>query len=381
MKTNTIFIIIIIIIGILVTLYINRNDSGVTFESDEPIVIGFIGPLTGDAVSYGEPISNAVRLAVDEVNQNGGINGRVLEVIYEDGKCTGRDAVNAAQKLVNVDNVEIIIGGVCSGEALAILPITEQNNVLVLSPSASSPDLSSAGEYFFRNNPSDDSGGAFLANIIRGDNHKSVAVISENTDYAQALRRVFTEQFVEGGGEIVADESFVPGTSDFRSILTKIKATAPDAIFINPQLEDAGGNIAKQITELAIDAQLYGSNILSGFKAIEVGGESVDGIKLFDNPGLNPSNQKANSFLTNYQEQYGDLSIEFYLGAGYDAVYLLAQAIREVGTDTDALQSYLDDLRSFDGVIGMYSFNEYHDLAGINHVLKRVENGEVITVE
>ena len=383
MKGKILLVVIaLIIIALGVSYYVGHGNSDFVFDTDKPIVIGFIGPFTGDAASYGEPVSNAVRLAVDEINERGGVSGRPLEVIYEDGGCDDFDAVNAAEKLVGFDDVEIIIGGVCSGETLAILPITEENNVLVLSPSSSSPDLSGAGEYFFRNNPSDARGGAFLADIVyRDDKHGRVAVISEDTNYAQALRGVFSTRFVDLGGEVVADESFESGTSDFRSILTTIKAANPDAIFINPQLEDAGGTIARQIAELGIDAQLYGSNILSGSEAIEVGGASVDGITFFDNPELDPSNTKAENFLANYQEQYGDLSIEFYLGAAYDAVYLLDQSIRAVGTDTDALREYFTNLRAFKGVIGTYSFDEYHDLSGVEPVLKRIENGEVVTIK
>ena len=87
-------------------------------DSDDVVSIGFIGPLTGDAVSYGEPISNAVRMAVDDINQSGGVGGMLLEVIYEDGRCANEDALNATQKLVNIDRVKMIIGGVCSGKPL-----------------------------------------------------------------------------------------------------------------------------------------------------------------------------------------------------------------------------------------------------------------------
>ena len=222
-----------------------------TTDSDDPLKIGFIGPLTGDAVSYGEPISNAIRLAADEINASGGVNGREVEVVYTDGKCTSKDAVNAVQKLVNVDGVQFIIGGVCSGETLPILPITEPANVLVISPSASSPDLTGAGELFVRNNPSDESGGAFMANLMFNDyGIRRVAVISEETDYAQGLGRVFVNHFSVLGGEVVIEENFIPETSDFRSMLTKIKASGAEALFINPQTEIAGGTIGRQAQEL-----------------------------------------------------------------------------------------------------------------------------------
>ena len=372
------------IIGILLVIAIAwfGYSSMNTVGNDGPIKIGFIGPLTGDAVSYGEPISNAVRLAADEINASGGVNGRMIEVIYTDGKCTSRDAVNSVQKLVNIDKVQFIIGGVCSGETLPILPITEPAGVLVLSPSASSPDLTGAGEMFFRNNPSDESGGTFMADLLFNEyGVKKVAVISEETDYAQALGRVFMRRFKELGGEVSVEENFVPETNDFRSILTKVKASDAEALFINPQTEIAGGTIGRQANELGIEIQLFGSNILGGSKAIEIAGETIEGLVLFDSPGLNRGNAKASHFITEYERRYGDLSIEFYIGAGYDTMYILAQAIAETGEDSRMVREYLHAMPNYSGVIGTYGFDGNGDLTGINHVVKKVESGEVVTVE
>ena len=109
-----------------------------------PIMIGFIGPLTGDAAAYGEPERDVVALAVEEINAAGGINGRQISVIYEDGKCDGTASASAAQKLVNVDKVKVIIGGFCSGETLGAAPIAEQNKVILISPSSTSGSSSFA---------------------------------------------------------------------------------------------------------------------------------------------------------------------------------------------------------------------------------------------
>ena len=98
----------------------------------ETIRIGIIAPFTGDAAVYGQSEKNAIDLAVEEINLNGGIDGRLIEVIYEDGKCNGMDATTAAQKLINVDNVDIILGGTCSGETLAIAPLAEAPDTSVI---------------------------------------------------------------------------------------------------------------------------------------------------------------------------------------------------------------------------------------------------------
>ncbi len=348
-------------------------------EETGPIQIGFIGPLTGDAVTYGEPVSNAIKLAVDEVNKSGGVNGRMIEVIYEDGKCSGKDAVNAAQKLVNVDKVKIIIS-LCSGETLSILPITEPADVLVLSPLASSPDLTGAGDFFFRNNPSDADGGKVLAELI-SKKYKRVAIISEQTDYAQALSRVFVKSFESLGGEVVANENFAPETSDFRSMLTKIKEENPEIILINPQTEIAGGTIVKQIKELGITVPLYGTIAMAGSKALEIAGTNAEGMLLVDAPGLSPNNPKAVKFLENYKAKYGEPTLEFYLGAAYDDIFILAQSISKVGTDTEKLRDYLNEMINYNGVIGTYEFDKNGDLAGIEYVVKKIQDGKAVEVK
>ena len=120
-----------------------------------PIKIGFIGPLTGEASPYGVDTLNGAKLAVDEINEAGGVNGRMIEIIAEDGRCTGTDAASAAQKLVNVDKVVAIVGGQCSGETLAAAPIAESAKVVMISPVSSSPDVTAAGDFIFRDYPSD----------------------------------------------------------------------------------------------------------------------------------------------------------------------------------------------------------------------------------
>ena len=117
------------------------NDTAKEEASNEPIKIGFIGPLTGDAAVYGEPVENVTKLAVKEINASGGINGRPLEVIYEDSLCDGKGAATAMQKLANVDKLEFVIGGFCSSESLGAAPIANEHKIVLFSPGSSSAAL------------------------------------------------------------------------------------------------------------------------------------------------------------------------------------------------------------------------------------------------
>ncbi|MEK7185690.1 MAG: ABC transporter substrate-binding protein, partial [Patescibacteria group bacterium] len=183
---NTVKLIGGIIVLVLIVWGITAftNPSGAPVSETGPIKIGFIGPLSGDAAVYGETEKNAVEIALEEINQSGELKRR-LEVIYEDGKCSGKDAVTAAQKMINIDKVSIIFGGVCSSETLGLAPVVESNKVVLFSAFSSSPLISQSGDYVFRKSPSDSDFGKADAELIASQGIKRVAMISENSDYSQ----------------------------------------------------------------------------------------------------------------------------------------------------------------------------------------------------
>lgn len=370
----------IAVVAVLVALLVSIVWRSV-LSTEQIITIGFIGPLTGNASSVGIPIGYAVEIAAEVVNQNGGIKGKSIEIIFEDGACSGETAARAAQKLVHEDKARIIIGGTCSGETLRILPITEKEKVILLSPSSSSPDLTGAGKYFFRNTPSDVEGGRKLATLmIEKYGYNKIGIISEKTEYAQAFSRVFKESVEELGGEVVSDEDFAPEADDFRSMLTKIEDAGAEALFINPQTEISGGTIVKQAKEINVTSKLFASNVLSGSQSMEIAGEHIEGLVFIDGPGLSYGNTKAAAFLSEFRSKYGDPGIEFYAGAAYDAVFILAQAIEEVGMNTEKIRRYLSAMENFSGVAGTYRFNQYGDPEGINFVIKKIQDQKVVNV-
>jgi len=203
-KLIWLIIIVVVIVGIV--LIVNNNDVE---EETGPIKIGIIGPLTGDAATLGENAVAAAEMAVDEINASGGINDRILELAVEDGQCTGNVANNAANKLINVDGVVAIIGGMCSAESSAITTLSEQAQVPLLSPASSAPSLTDAGDYFFRIYPSDAYQGVFAAEHMKNTlGINKVAVLYTNDDWGVGLQGAFIESFEGLGGEVVAVESF-----------------------------------------------------------------------------------------------------------------------------------------------------------------------------
>ncbi len=352
------------------------NNSSQTTTNKTPIKIGFIGPLSGDAAEYGQPIKNSVALAAEQINASGGINGRPLQILYEDGACNGQQAAAAAQKLVNIDAVKFIIGGVCSGETLAMAPITNAAQVLSISPASTNPSITNAGDYVFRNIPSDADSGLKLAELAA--KYPTVAIISEETDYNQAIKQVFQKNY---HGQIVADENYAQDSRDFRTNLTKIEAANPTAIIINAQTGSTGGLILKEIKQMRINVPILGNMAMVSSEALTIAKNEAEGVVAVDAPTLNENSPKAKSYLNDYVKQYGSKpSYEIYGGAAYDDVELLAQAIRSVGMNSSAVRDYLYQLPNYDGVIGNYHFDHNGDLVGLEFQVKKIVNGQAVPV-
>ncbi len=320
---------------------------------DGPIILGAMTPLSGEAVVYGEPIQRATNLAVEEINAAGGVNGHELQLIWEDSKCAPQEGTTAAQKLVEVDQVGIVIGTTCSGSTLAAIEITEPAGVLLFSAAASSPDITDAGDFVFRTYPSDGIGGEILATYTYKELAKTkLAIISELTDYPQGLRAVFADTFTGLGGELVADETYATGDTDFRTQILKVKAAEADVVYVSVQTPISGTLILKQLKENGIEAQVVVNDVMISEEIIS---ENED---LYTNiygaiPELDETREVTARYLANYEARYGNAA-EFpaYMASAYDQVFILAEAMSEVGVSAEALRDYLYTVENWPGALG-----------------------------
>lgn len=343
------------------------------------VVFGAMFPLTGDGAAYGEPLSRQLQLTVDELNAAGGIAGKLVRIILEDSKCNPKDGANAANKLINIDKVKVIFGGACSGETLGAAPIAEQNKVILLSPSATSPDLTTAGDYIFRTAPSDANAGGVAAEVALDEGFETAAIINENTDYAQGLARVFKEVFTEEGGEVVAVESYNPEETDFKTHILKIKDKNPDVIYIVPQAPPKGVLLIKQLREQGLTKQLMTAEVLIGRDVVKEHGKEMEGLvgieQAFDEKGA-----FAQQSLGAYRTKYGEPPYPFYQAATRDALYLITDAIKEYGFDTEKIKKKLYETKNWDGAVGKLTIDEHGD-AIIGYSVKEVRDGILVELE
>lgn len=347
-------------------------------SDNKEILIGFIGPLSGDVANFGNEAKDAIAIAIQEINESQYIPGINLKVIYEDGKCTGKDASAAAQKLVNIDGVKLILGGVCSGETLAAAKITEPAKVILLASFASNPAISQAGDFVFRNCIKDRDGGLAAGNLIIQRKLKRPASLGENTDYCLGLKDSLKEVLEKNGIKLVADEVINPTELDFRSVILRLRSKRPDVLFVNMQGGHKAGLVVKQIREMGLDIPIIGNNVFSSadFKASAGGIDRINGIIFVDAPSI--VTDRAKALLAKYKRLHGDIiQSDFSIAFSYDAVYLLADAIRTVGLDTSKIRDYFYRLPNFAGVAYNYHFDQNGDMVGVPYGVKQIRNGVV----
>lgn len=372
-KTTKIIISIIIVAVIICGVYsIFKNKSPIEPAVTEPIEIGAILPLTGDAASYGQAAQKGIDLAVEKAAKENGVK---FDVIYEDSQMDPKKAVDSAQKLINLDGIKYMVGFGSSND-LAVCPITEPNKIILLSPAASSPELTTkCGDYTFSNFPSDIYQGKVLANKIYDQGYKKVAIMHINNDYGVGLKNEFEKNF---NGEILISESHNASDIDFKTQLTKIKAKNPEAIVLISQLTE-GGRILKQRKELGIDQFIFTSEGLKDNGLLENSADVLENIyfvSISQYEGKEYQEYK-NAHLQKYEEEFGAFSDYVY-----DSILLLADAVKKCNNvdDVECIKSKLYDTNT-KGATGLIKFDENGDITDKPYGLYKVENNQFVVVE
>ena len=357
----------IVSILVLVATACGGGDDG-TFR------IGVMESLTGPGETYGTVANQAKQMAVDEINEAGGINGRMIELVVEDSKCNAQDSITAYNKLTDVEGIKIILGTSCSGAMLGAAPLAEEDGVVMFSGLATNPDIAEAGDYIFRTSMSDAQLGIDTGNLLWADGIRTLATINEATDYAEGVRRESVAQFEKRGGQMVGEERYPSDTTDFRSQLTKLINANPDALHVAAQAEFAGGTIVKQARELGFDGPIYSDVVVVGATALEIAGDAATGVKAVT-ADLNPSNNKAQDVP---QELLGRITASSRCRGTWDRatndVYITAECLKKTDDvqDADGLRDCLYDF-TWSGAIGdSYSFDSKGEVVGLSNLVVEV---------
>ncbi|MEK7137133.1 MAG: ABC transporter substrate-binding protein [Patescibacteria group bacterium] len=350
-------------------------------EEEGPIRIGYIGPLTGDAASFGADTVNGARLAVEEVNATGGINGRMVSLIAEDARCNGADAASAARKLISIDKVTAIIGGQCSSETLGAAPIAEEEKIVMISPVSSSPDVTHAGDYIFRVYPSDALKGTALVNAFAKAGYSRIALLSENTDFCAGVRSAVQAALKEDM-TIIFDETVEPGTKDFRTLLSRLKDQEFDVFIPNGQSDVTVSAMVQQMRELGLLQPIIGTDTADSVTLGQTAKEAVEGMRALSVPSLAKNDPKGGPFIQKFEEEFRAPQVgPFFAALSYEATRLLADVIKTAGTEGEAIRNALLTHPGYDSIVGTMTFDAQGDIRGIPFALKEFRSGELIEVE
>ena len=341
----------------------------------EPILIGLSAPLTGNYSEYGTNWKKAMDIALEKINAKGGIKGRPLQLVAEDSKSEPKDSAQIAQKLSSDPKIVATIGDFTSTACMAAQPIYDRAGVVQLSPTASHPEFAPKSPWSFGIIGTQAEEGAFMAGYtVQKDGKKKVAVLYINNDWGIAAQQHYIKRAKELGADVVAVENYFDRDKDFTGVLTKLRGSKPDALYIATMYND-GALMSKQREKLGWnDVVMYGPGSLYSPKLLELGGTSVEGLRtstIFMETDPRPEVQE---FIKTFKTRNNNVAPNMFAAIAYDAITIMANTIEKAGTDRKAIRDELAKMQNFVGMTGKFSFTERRDVKRDYHYLV-VKNG------
>lgn len=363
MKNKGLWIAVVAVLAIAVVVYFaffsNKDQTNVSAEP-EVIKLGFIGPLTGPAAAYGLNARNGAIIAVNDINENGGVlGGKKIELVIQDNKGDTTETVNIMNKLIEQDKVVGIIGPVTTGPTTVAAGIAGEKKVPIVSPTATGDNITKLSEYVARVCFYDSYQGPIMAKFVAENlEKKTAAILYDNTnDYSMGLADSFALKFAEYGGEIVAKESFSEGDQDFNAQLTNIAAKNPDVVFVPAYYSD-DAQILLQARQMGFNAIFTGGDGWDSQELINGAGAAAEGCYFTTHYSAADESELVQDFIKKYKEKY-NAEPNFAGPLAYDAALLLADAIERAGeADPVKINQEILNTKGLTGVTGEFSFDE-----------------------
>ena len=337
------------------------DSAGGNTSSDEPVYLAWAGPMTGDSQQYGDTAMEAIKIAVKDINADGGVLGRELVVDYYDDKNDPTEAVNVANMIIDTGKYTAVIGHFGSATCMVVAPIYQEAGLTMYSATCSHADMTSIGKYIFRNLLTQATEATAYADFLYTDmGYDTAGVIYLNDDWGKNVYDYFAARYEELGGTILVAENFISGqTQDFSPMLAKIKDANPDCFFSIAYYNDTAQMLI-QSDALDLDIQKVVSTAVYKQELIDIAGSLADGILLLN---IFPTGCELPAFthvMDAYQENTGKMG-DFHVMCNYDVTTQIANAINIAGTtDVDAVRDALAE-NDFDSISGTYSMSEIGD--------------------
>lgn len=342
-------------------------------DSGDTIKLGEIGPQTGSVAVYGNTTLNGIKLAVQEINEAGGVNGKQIELLAEDDKGDPTEAVTVYNKLIE-EGVQAIIGAITSKPTDAMAANSMEDGIPIITPTGTMASITVDRPHVFRTCFTDPYQGQILAIFAADSLNAKKAAVMRNTsdDYSNGVADAFIQYAEEKGIEIVADEGYGVGDVDFSVQLTNISQQDPDVLLV-PEYYETDVLIAKQARDLGIEATIVGPDGWDGVLDVvdDDALENLEGVYFTNHYSVDDESEIVKTFVENYNAEFGSDPSSFS-ALGYDSVYMLKAAWEAAGsTNFEATVAALAEIEH-EGVTGHLIFGENNN---------PIKSASIITIE
>lgn len=346
----------IIVAGLLNTFACGPGGGG------DKVKVGVFMSMTGDTANFGISSTNGIKMAADEANAAGGINGKQIELDVQDDRSDPSEAATIVTKFVTQDGVNAILGEVASSRSIAAAPIAQNAKIPMLTPSSTNPEVTRKGDYIFRSCFIDPVQGAAIAQFAaRTLKAKRAAImVDRKNDYSTGLETVIKATFTRMGGEMVQTQSYQAGDQDFNAQITSIKGANPDVIFVPGYYGDVA-LFAKQARDKGVTVPLVGGDGWDAKQLYEIGGKALNGCYFTNHYSPYDTDPAVVKFVTDYKARYGSIP-DALAATAYDAAKIMFDAIKRASSlDGKAIRDSLAATKDFPGVTGRVTFNSDRD--------------------
>ena len=363
-----------IIVTLIVTVFLFC--AGWSVSAADEIAVGAVTPLTGKLAVYGEGFQKAMLLALDEVNAAGGINGKTMKIVFEDNNSTSKGSVSAIQKLITIDKFPVIFGPAASSNFLAVCPIAQQNETILIGAESAAESISKCGSYVFRVFPSDLLQGKGVAELTEYLKLKEVVLTYINNDWGVGLAEVFKENFLKSGGKLIDEFAYDEGKTDYRSEILRIKKNSPKAV-VNLTYIKEGATMLKQAYETKVEVQWLMGSAAKSPKLVELAGGTAEGV-IGTYPTFSEDTNQYRAFKEGWDKKYPDQKTPIFGEYNYDMVKLTAEALKRAKSmsASDIRSALIEASKGYVGVTGDKTFDENGDV-GATYGRWAVKEGKI----
>ncbi len=375
MRNLFIFILALLTLGLICSLrtmpYARSNNAG------NLVRIGVFLSLTGATAAYGISTLNSFKLATEEVNSAGGINGRKVELITEDDHSNTDEVAGLVTKLIKQDRVHALLAEPISTRAMIAAPIAQENKIVMISPAAVKPEVTMQGDYIFRacfvSSSEAEAIAAFATNKLRAK--RGAIILDGKNDYAVVLAGFFSEYFKKFGGKIVSRQNYEANDKDVSSQLKAINAVKPDVIFA-PGFYTTAGTVAREVKLQRIKAILIGSDGWDSPSLLDGAGDAFVGVYFANHFWVGSDDEFIVKFVTGYTARYGTAP-DAGAATAYDAARLLFDAIKRAqSTESAAIRDALAKTADFPGVTGRITLDANRNAVVPVYMLRIEKDGK-----